>query len=342
MPVRHGRPTSEQALLAAEIGTFAWDPHTGELDWSPLARRILGIENDAPLTEGLIALATWPEDRERLETAATAALDPSGDGRFRAEVRVIRADGDVRWIAGRGRMSFVDEGRGSNLRLVGTIEDVTEQKEEAAALREAVALKDMLLQEVHHRVKNSLQLVSSMLHLQVSAARDPALRRSLIDVQTRIEMVAAIHRRLYTAGDDDTADAGEFLVTVARDTMIALAPDNRLHLELDIQTLVMLDLDQASPLALILSELLSNTVKHAFPDGRSGTIRVTFRRAADGLLLEVTDDGCGLPEGFESTVSSGLGMRIVTALARRLRGRFSADRLPHGTRFRLVVPTGSH
>jgi PAS domain S-box-containing protein len=337
--VRGQDPAAEQALAAAEIGTFEWHPHSGDLDWSPSARAILGLGHDEQLTEGLLALATYPEDRQRLEDAVTDALDARSDGRFRAEVRFVRADGSIRWISGRGRMMLVERNGARELRLIGTLQDESERKAEEAALREAVALKDMLLHEVNHRVKNSLQLVSSMLSLQVAAARqDPALRRSLVDVQTRIETVAGIHRRLYTTSEHDHADAGEFLATIATSTLAALVPDGSLALELDIEAAVMLDLDRASPLALALSELLSNAVKYAFPDGGHGTIRVTFRQAGEELLLEVADDGCGLPADFDTERSEGLGMRIVAALARRLRGRVETFRREQGTRFRLLVP----
>ena len=195
--------------------------------------------------------------------------------------------------------------------------------------------REALLHEVNHRVKNSLQLVSSLLSLRASRSTDPELRAGLAEARSRIGVVAQVHRRLYQAGTHGRIDdLASFLRELSDDTVAALDPEGRINLTFISPTeneahAVRAPIDRAVPMALIVSELVTNAVKYAFPDGQDGTIRVSVQRVEeeDGMLaISVKDDGIGLPEDFDPTASSGVGMRVVTTLVKQLRARLEVQR----------------
>ncbi len=217
---------------------------------------------------------------------------------------------------------------------VGTVieaRDIRSEKAAKAALTEALEVREALLHEVNHRVKNSLQLVSSLLSLQAARSADPELRAGLAEARGRIGVVAQVHRRLYQTGTHGRIDdlAG-FLRELCEDTIAALDPAGRISLEFVPPAggkagAVRAPIDRAVPLALVISELVTNAVKYAFPGGGEGLVRVLVRRAPErdegGWVVSVEDNGVGLPDGFEPSVSRGIGMRVVATLVRQLSAR---------------------
>ncbi|WP_165943305.1 PAS domain-containing sensor histidine kinase [Roseicella aquatilis] len=216
--------------------------------------------------------------------------------------------------------------------LIGTSIDITDRKRAEAALHEALEVKELLLAEMNHRVKNSLQLVSSLLTLQAARAQAEETRAALDEARGRISVVARLHQRLYRSGLYDAVDLVTLLRDLCADTATALGGDGRIGLVFrpdGVEAGLPLPIDRAVPVALIVSELLTNALKYAYPEeAPGGLVRVSLRRAPDdsgqgGLLVTVEDDGAGLPEGFDPAASRGLGMRVVTTLARQLRASFS-------------------
>jgi two-component sensor histidine kinase/CheY-like chemotaxis protein len=203
----------------------------------------------------------------------------------------------------------------------GVAVDITEQKTAERALSEALAAKDVLLKEVHHRVKNNLQTISSLLHMQADLLPDLAARQALRDAQRRIHSMAMIHEQVYGHRDGDTTDFGEYATRLSRflfDSFGIQAGRVRLRFELDPVSLAM---DQMIPCGLILNELVTNSLKYAFPGDRAGVILVSLRCEGRIVTMEVADDGVGLPPGGDAGCSESLGMRIVDLLARQLGGR---------------------
>ena len=206
-----------------------------------------------------------------------------------------------------------------------------------AELAETVAAKDMLLHEVNHRVNNSLQLVTSLLHLQAGSTPLPELRQSLLDARLRIGVVAGIHQRRYAGGLHDRVDVVEYLRELASATVNAVGGHKNIKLVFDQHAAVSLPLAQAVPLALITGELITNALKYAFEPRNTGTLTVSIRSKATAFELDVADDGHGLSLNFDLAASSGLGSRIVTALLRQIRGTIDILALPRGTCFRVSV-----
>lgn len=191
----------------------------------------------------------------------------------------------------------------------------TREAEEARAHAERERARlETLLQDTNHRIGNSLATVSSLLGLQLGRSGSDEVRHALEAAQSRVQAIASAHRRLRLGADLETADAAEFLEDVVAD--IAATSVQPVRVETDIEPMVLPARD-ATTLGIVVSELVTNALKHAFPDGRSGTIRVRFRRVGSVPVLSVEDDGVGVDP---SQPQSGLGALIVKQLARQFGG----------------------
>ncbi|WP_187829952.1 ATP-binding protein [Siccirubricoccus phaeus] len=241
------------------------------------------------------------------------------------------------------------DAEGRPVAVLESLTDVTAQRQAEVALREALETREVLLHEVNHRVKNSLQLVSSLLSLQASRSTDPELRIGLAEARSRIGVVSQVHRRLYQSGTHGRIDdLGGFLRELCDDTVAALDPRGRVQLAfvadaMDGGSPLRAPIDRAVPLALIVSELVTNAMKYAFPEERQGNVRIALRRpeAEEGsLVISVADDGVGLPDGFDPATSRGIGMRVVTTLLRQLRGRLKVHPASPegGAAFDIIMP----
>lgn len=208
------------------------------------------------------------------------------------------------------------------------------EKQKAAAeesLRVSNARLEALLAEVNHRVANSLQIVSAMVRLQASALSDPAAHAALDDTQRRINAIAQVHRRLYTGGDVEHVDMREYLTTLVdelAETWSTAEKPRALHLAADP---ILLPTDRAVSLGVIVTELVSNACKYAYPSG-SGEVRVALHREGeDVFMLAVEDDGIGMIEGV-SPGGTGVGTKLIRAMAQSLRTTVEYDRAHRGTR----------
>jgi two-component sensor histidine kinase len=203
-------------------------------------------------------------------------------------------------------------------------------------LKAALDRHQILLKEISHRVKNSLQIVSALLRLQASAADDARLKALLAEASKRVSAVGRAYERLSYDPGVENIDLGTYLQTVCAD---AIGTAANCTLDFDAAPGIQLDTDRAIAVALIVNELVSNAAKYAFPDQAAGHIRVRVTlRGADHILVSVRDDGVGLPAGFDIGKSKGLGMRIVVALARQVGGGITPEADARGTEFALLVP----
>jgi PAS domain S-box-containing protein len=241
------------------------------------------------------------------------------------------ATGRVRTLLTRKGL-FIDPG--GNRFIVGVIRDMTEEKVRERQLRDSLVEKEVLLKEVHHRVKNNLQIISSLLFLQKDAITDPALQDSLEESRNRIASMALIHEELYRSGDLAKVDIKDYLERLAPKVVHSLRGQKSVGFALDlIQCLV--PVDKAIPIGLIVNELLTNAVKHGLAGRNAGNIRVTLDRQDNLVRLVVEDDGPGLPPGFHPDTVRSLGMQLVVQLTRQLRGALSFGSGGQGAFFRL-------
>ena len=208
-----------------------------------------------------------------------------------------------------------------------------------ASLNGALSEKTVLLQEVHHRVKNNLAVIAALLGMQAKMLKDEDAKISLGESRQRVLSMARIHEFLYATDHLDRVAFGKYVEQLAKElsASYSIASDLiaiRIHAD-DID----LPVHQAIPCGLILNELLSNALKYAFPDGRAGQIVVRFIRLESGALsLACTDDGIGIPESFDWRNSTSLGLRIMNILTKQIDGELTLDRNGGGTRFELKFP----
>jgi two-component sensor histidine kinase len=204
-----------------------------------------------------------------------------------------------------------------------------------AALRRSLAERETLVKEVHHRVKNNLEVIDSLLHLQADALPDAAVRAALCDTSNRVHAIAEIHRLLYGAADLNAVDMGAYVEALVHFLVEVSATDRRRITTVIAAQPLSLDLRRAVPLGLWLNELVTNALKHAFPGDRVGTVWIDLENQGESIEVRVRDDGVGAPT---TPSRDTLGMQLVRILAQQLGGALHLD-VSAGTAFRLRFPT---
>jgi len=210
-------------------------------------------------------------------------------------------------------------------------------EEERDRLAASLAEKDVLLREVHHRVKNNLQVIASLLKLQADGIGDARVTGALRESQHRVESMALIHEQLYETEDLREVDLATHAGLLAANLLHSYGiEDGRIQCLVEVEPLS-LSVDQAIPSGLILNELISNALKHGFPGERRGTITISGRYRGGRVTLEVQDDGVGIPPGFDPAKSKSLGLQIIRILSRQLKGSFEIGPGP-GAAFCVSFP----
>lgn len=251
------------------------------------------------------------------------------------ELRFVKKNGEEGWmIVSAGRIEF--EGRPGG---IATFVDITEAKRAEEILEIALAEKIVLLKEVHHRVKNNLQIISSLLDLQADSIHDERSRCNLLESQNRVRTMALVHERLYMSKDFTTIDLGEYIRDLAQYLFQSYASNgSQISLRLDAKEMSM-DIDRAIPCGLIINELVSNALKHAFPGQRHGEIVIRCNDDERGrITLVVADTGVGLPAGLDFRDIPSMGLQLVDLLVKQLRGSMNIDSRQNGTEFLIQFP----
>ena len=207
-------------------------------------------------------------------------------------------------------------------------------------IRAALKERETLLKEIHHRVKNNMQVVSSLLSLQAAQATEPETIEILNESQRQIRSMALIHEKLYRSGSLAEINFGDYVKSLVDDLLrMYNVPLGTVTITADIEN-VQLGVDTAIPCALIINELVSNSLKHAFPDGRTGDVTVALQRANGVHTLTVADDGVGFPADLDFRATDSLGMQLVTALVNQLDGTITLDRTKGTTFIITFKPEG--
>jgi PAS domain S-box-containing protein len=211
--------------------------------------------------------------------------------------------------------------------FLAAIRDITERRRADEKVRASLQEKEVLLKEIHHRVKNNLQVTSSMLKLQSAYIEDPGARGMFAESQNRIRSMALVHEKLYQSSDLSRIDIADYVTSLAMLLMRSFGVDRaRISFALEAEP-VFLSIEAAVPFGLIVNELLSNCLKHAFPGARAGQILVAIAAGeTGGLTLRVRDDGVGLPPELNIDEAETLGLQLVKTLVEQLEGRLDVDR----------------
>jgi PAS domain S-box-containing protein len=322
----HRRADETRAQLAAIVASSDDGIIGKTLDgivtsWNAGAERLYGYTAEEIIGHSIARLMP-PECSDELP--AILARLRKGDRLQHFETAGMRKDGQRLDVS----LSIfpIHDTSGRSIGAATIARDITERMQTEAYLKASLQEKEMLIKEIHHRVKNNLQVVSSLLGLQAHMIDDPQLRVPFEESQARIQTMALVHQQLYRSGTLSQIDFAEYLRDlVTRVVRSSRVGDGRIALEISAEA-VYLPIESAIPCGLLLHELLSNCIRHAFPGGRSGTIRVTLEQPPQGAyVLTVRDNGVGLPPGLDVQATASLGLRLVHLLTAQVHGRLTFE-----------------
>jgi PAS domain S-box-containing protein len=333
----HPQTTAWYRLLIDEVPDYAifLVDHEGRVvSWNTGAARLLGW-TDADILGQSSFVMFVPEDLAKgdhlreLEKAAA-------EGRAENERWHQRKDGSRFW--GSGVMTGIRDDTGALIAFGKIMQDRTAQRQLEGQLRASLREKEVLLREIHHRVKNNLQVISSLLRLQSDILGEGAAVPAFQDAQARIHSMALIHEILYQDSDLAQVHLAVYTRRLAEELLRAYQVEPE-HLRLVVETdEVSLSAEKAIPYGLLLNELVTNCVKHAFPNGRSGTVRVTLRADTGAqVTLSVGDNGVGFPPGVDFRHTDSLGLQLIGLLTEQLSGTVTLEP-GEGTRFTIRFP----
>ena len=280
-----------------------------------------------------------PDDVERTLAENQKCIDGLTDY-IDVEYRMHAKDGSIRWIKARGKCITRDD-HGKATRIVGTHLDITDRRQTDERLRHSLEEKEVLLREMHHRVKNNLNVITSLLNLQSSTIKTPEQAMDAFhNSRDRIMAMALVHEELYKSPDYVNVDMGEYLKELLENLKQGYGSGDRIEVQMHV-TAVTLNVTASIPCGLIISELVSNAFKYAFPQGKSGTISVVMDRSDDGVVsLAVADNGVGLSRPFvdlSNNDSGSLGLTLVKLLTEQLGGTLDVS-VRNGTSYCLAFP----
>ncbi|NMB78597.1 MAG: PAS domain-containing protein, partial [Methanomicrobiales archaeon] len=362
------------ALEGAEIASWDWDLLTGNAVFSDNFYTMLDHKpGEFPATYDAWAALMHPDDRERVLLDLQRQIAEKRP-LCEIEYRLLSNDGNWIWILGRGKISQTDA-QGKATRLTGVNIDITNRRlmeseirslntvleqrvkdrtealsranealeEENAQrvtaekkLQASVDEKSMLLKEIHHRVKNNLQIIASLLNLQSRYIKDEPTLAAIRESQNRVKAMALVHEKLYRAEDISHISLEDYIKFLG--TGLFQFYDARargIQFRLDIHD-VNVDINSAIPLGLIINELISNSLKYAFPEGRKGEIGITVKKEGHTLTVVFQDTGIGIPAGLDWKNTPSLGLRLVNTLVDQMNGTIELDR-ENGTKFVMVM-----
>ena len=290
------------------------------------------VPNTYEATQETLIARVHPEDRELVRQANQRSLETGEDSKI--EFRVIWPDGSVHWLESKCQV-FYDE-KGNPVRQIGISLDICDRKQADTQIQASLQEKEVLLQEIHHRVKNNLQVISSLLDLQSESIKEPATLELFRESQNRVKSMALVHEKLYQSKDFSRINFAEYVENLISYLFRAYGvSEDQIYLELDIAQ-VTLNIDTAIPCGLIVSELVSNALKYAFIDNTKGLISVSLHSDENNnFLLIVKDDGRGMPIDFDFKSVKSLGLQLVNILTKQLKGKLELNRRD-GTEFRVI------
>ena len=313
------------AIEASTDGIFIINPE-GKLRYvNPAYHRILG-HNTVASPLGSDWQLAYPE-----ATVATIETHLDVGGRWSGEVVTHRLDGST--LVAELSLTVTRDRE-----IVGVCRDISERKQAEETLKASLEEKELLLKEVHHRVKNNLQVISSLFNLSAQAIEDPGALAVLCESQNRIASMALIHSKLYQSENLSNIDFAEYIRDLIYHLLASYNADpERIQTELHVESIA-LNLDAAIPCGLLFNELISNALKHAFPDRRLGRLEISFANVAGGdISLCVADNGIGLPAGFDASQCTTLGVSLIVALTQQLKGTLKMYNNP-GAKFEVTFP----
>jgi len=280
----------------------------------------------------------YHQRKEPCEPYPCLTLKAFQDGKIHEhDTQVVDKDGKIIHFHRTANVALRDK-EGKPTAVIEISRDITPRKQAEEKLKASLKEKEVLLKEIHHRVKNNLQVISSLLNLQSGYVKDREALEMFKESQNRVRSMALIHEKLYQSKDLASIDITGYI----RDLTTSLihsygASAAAIKVNIDVRD-IFLDITASIPCGLIINELVSNSLRHAFPDGREGAIKITMHRInEDKIELTVSDNGIGFPEDMDFRKTESLGMQVVITLVEQLDGIIELDR-SKGTAFKVRFP----
>jgi PAS domain S-box-containing protein len=327
----------ESIIEGTHIGTWEWNVQTGETVFNEVWAQIIGhtLNELAP-----ISIKTWetfshPDDLE--QSAELLERHFAGElPYYDYECRMKHKDGHWVWVRDRGRLiTRTDDGK--PLMMFGTHTDITARKQAEEKIKASILEKETLLKEIHHRVKNNLTVISSLLDLQSSCLQDENAREALQNSIERVKTMALIHTQLYQSPDLARINFGQFIRDLIGNIIQSYGrAESPVAINVDADE-ISLGIDASIPCGLILNELVANALKHAFPEGKEGEINIRMRSEDKRVSLTVQDNGIGFPESLDVTKLKSLGLELVNLLVGQISGKMEMQ-VDGGTTWTITFP----
>jgi len=299
---------------------------------SPSIKDLLGYETEDIIGKKDTELIkiVHPDDLSMIINAIQKAITTLKPRRIQHRYR--HADGHYIWVETIGNPLSNEKGEFSG--AVYITRDIQELKMVENQLKSSLEEKEVLLKEIHHRVKNNMQIISSLLNLQSKCLEDENAARILKESRDRVKSMAIVHEKLYQSSDLSRIDFSEYTKKLVYDLLSSYGVNSKFIKDSIKVENILLDINFAIPCGLIINELVSNSIKHAFPNGR-GEISVEFYLKSNKHILIIADNGVGFPEDLDFQNTETLGLRLVNALVTQLYGKIELYR-DEGTTFKII------
>ena len=313
-------PESRVTQSVSKVGGWYRDLDTLETYWTDEHYRIFGYNpGEVEPTLELFTEHVHPEDREYIAQMREAAILENLD--YIVEYRFMKKGGEIRYARTTGQLH--KDFQGVPRFMFGSIQDITRQKEDEKVLKRSLAEKESMLLEIHHRVKNNLQVILGLLDMTSSRSNSAEAAQVIKEVHAKINSMALIHNELYREENLESIDMRGFMVMLFNQlARLYESPGVEFRLQGEA---VRLSLERAIPFGLVLNELLTNAFKYAFQDGQ-GVLNCEMRQSAGRVTVEIADSGGGLPENVDPYSTSTLGFKLIRDLvAMQLKGEFKIE-----------------
>ncbi|HPK62147.1 MAG TPA: histidine kinase dimerization/phosphoacceptor domain -containing protein, partial [Spirochaetota bacterium] len=332
--LRQNENKLKYATELAGLGVWEWDMVTDKKTFSKELLDIYGIEEKDVTESTNYFNFIHPEDFDIISDKFKNKLgkrvqsDDTIDKNIYffqepSDFRIVRPNGDIRYVKGDAFIQLNDEG--FPYKVLGILLDVTDQKLKEKEIRTSLLEKEALIKEIHHRVKNNMQIISSLLELKKSKVTSEESISVINDSKNRIRSMALIHEKLYSSKNLANIDLSEYITDLSNLLLYHYDLNKAVKINLDLKN-IQFDVNAMAPIGLLLNELLTNSLKHAFQKTKKGNIFIKLE-SDDMIKFELTygDDGPGLPKDFNIDDGKTLGFQLIKSLINQLEGEYVID-----------------
>lgn len=299
---------------------------------SPSIKTILGYEPEEILGANVLTFINLvhPDDQLKVSSAFMESNISYIPGRVQHRFKHVQ--GHYIWVESLGNPLFNDENQYEG--VVFSMVDINSLKVAEEKFKTSLEEKEILLRELHHRVKNNMQIISSLLSLQIPHIKDESDLKIFESSQNRVKTMSLIHEELYSSQDFSHIKLSEYIQNLTKELLTSHIEDpGRVKLTVNVED-VSMELETAIPLGLLINEIVANSVNHAFPNDRKGEIIVDLQRDGDAFILKTSDNGVGIPQDIDFKKADTLGFQLINSLVNQLDGQMKMD-TNNGTTFTL-------